>query len=649
MTVLGRLLAGSVAAAAGLVGGLAGSLATATPALALDPVNPVRVDLAGHPANSGFLVFVENDINIRSDESEGTMAAGGDFNIHSGYQVAAGSPPIFPTYTAPGDTVQTFLHVGGGIGWENDNAGVNIENGGYTKVADTTTYTAFDRDNNGASVNYRLVPAGKPYNTNPHIDGRVRQTPASIATPVPTSLIDIPSAFALYRDLAQQMSQCAATVALVDDRGEPIAQPFPANTRGRLTLTPGETNVLSLSAGDLRDLSEITFTNRPTASTPLIVNVSGTAYVGNTPNLAGISGSQAPYILWNFPDATNVRVTGGDSIEGTLYAPRATLTWVPTQNIEGNVIARNFNHGLLSRLGNLREVHDFPFSTTVSCAGTTPPAVPPRLTLVKKVVNEHGGTAEPGDWILAADGPGNLEGASGTTDVTGRDVPAGDYVLSERGPDGYRPGRWQCTGGTLDGDRLTLAAGDDVTCTIVNRDRPAQLTLVKHVVNDHGGTAAPEDWTLVADGPTALEGHSGGDRVTAVDVDAGRYELAERDGPDGYTSKGWSCTGADLRSGDVVVLGPGDHATCTVTNDDNPEGGSGGGSGGGSDEGSGSGGASGGTSGSGGTAGGESVGGGALPDAGSPVEPWFLGLAGALIVAGSGLILLSRTGGGRRR
>ena len=181
---------------------LAAVVVTSGPAQALAPVNPVRVAVGGHPANSGFLVFVEGDVSLRSDESEGTMAAGGDLIIRSNYNIAAGSPPVDSTFTAPGDSGPTFLYVGGGIDWPVTGASVNVENSGFTKVADTSTYSAFNRDNNNALVNYRLVPKGSPYNSSPFIDGRTNaQTPASIGTPVPSNLIDIPAAFATYRNL----------------------------------------------------------------------------------------------------------------------------------------------------------------------------------------------------------------------------------------------------------------------------------------------------------------------------------------------------------------------------------------------------------------------------------------------------------------
>ena len=87
-----------------------------TPAHALDPVNPVTVEIGGHPANSGFLVFVEGDVRLNNDESEGTIAAGGNLHLFKNYQIAAGSVPT-PTFTADPDTGPTYLYVGGGIVW----------------------------------------------------------------------------------------------------------------------------------------------------------------------------------------------------------------------------------------------------------------------------------------------------------------------------------------------------------------------------------------------------------------------------------------------------------------------------------------------------------------------------------------------------
>ena len=139
----------------------------------------------------------------------------------------------------------------------------------------------------------------------------------------------------------------------------------------------------------------------------------GDPFNGQIPNQAGIGGSQAPYILWNFPQAQTIKVTGGASLEGTIYAPHAVLTWAPTQNIEGNVIASTFNHGDPNPgRAAPREIHDFPFNAKLSCGVRRRPPTA-TLTLVKKVINDDNGSAEPSDWTLSAEGQTPMSGPGG--------------------------------------------------------------------------------------------------------------------------------------------------------------------------------------------------------------------------------------------
>ena len=118
------------------------------------------------------------------------------------------------------------------------------------------------------------------------------------------------------------------------------------------------------------------------------------------------------------------------------------------------------------------------------------------LTLAKEVVNDNGGTATAANWTLTADG-------SGTNDLSGQgpsvsaELEADTFTLSESGGlTGYTASSWSCNGGTLSGDQLTLEAGDDVTCTIINDDDAPSLTLIKQVINDNGGSATAAQWTL---------------------------------------------------------------------------------------------------------------------------------------------------------
>ena len=87
-----------------------------------------------------------------------------------------------------------------------------------------------------------------------------------------------------------------------------------------------------------------------------------------------------------------------------------------------------------------------------------------------------------------------------------------------------------------------------MTCIAVNDAEPATLTLVKHVVNDHGGTARPDNWTLTATpGSSAepaapeLSGVTGSAAVTGATVPPGvPYRLSEA-GPAGYRLTSLSC------------------------------------------------------------------------------------------------------------
>jgi choice-of-anchor A domain-containing protein len=553
----------------------AGVFVAAAPAAnALSPVNPVRVDLNGHPANSGFLVFVEGNVALNADESEGTLAAGGNLSFNSTYNIAAHTP-MNSTFTAPGDSGPTYLYVGGGMAWTGSQV-LRVLNGGFTKIADSSTYTARNRDQNNAQVNYRVVKPGAAYDSTPRIEGTTNaQSPESVSTPVPSSLIDMAGAFTLYRQLTTQIGECPSNVVLTDPNGgsSPISQPYSSGARGRLTLTQGATNVLQMSTTDLANLSEITFVNQPSASTPLVVNVTGSSFNGNIPNLAGIGGSQAPYIIWNFPQATSIVVNGGASIEGTIYAPNAALNWRPTQNVEGNIIAKSFTHGpVVTRRGTPREIHDFPFATTISCASSQPKGT---LTLGKNVVNTGGGSGVPSDWTLTADGPQTVTGPGNSPAVTGVSVDPGTYTLSESGGlPNYTAGHWVCAGGVRVGDTVVVLKNATVVCKVTNTYQPppppkGTLTLVKHVVNTGGGTAAPGDWTLTAAGPDTVTGPGNSASVTTVTVDTGDYDLSESGGPADYTAGSWSCTGGTLTGTTVTVATDAD-VTCEITNTYSP-------------------------------------------------------------------------------
>ena len=123
-------------------------------------MNPVRLTDSAQPAdaaNAGFLVFVEGDVSLGGDESEGTVATGGDLTFTTNYNVAAKPPSTFTTPTAPGDARPIGLYVAGGITWPTNDSILRVLNQQFTKVVDTISYTAHVTDANGALSNYRLT------------------------------------------------------------------------------------------------------------------------------------------------------------------------------------------------------------------------------------------------------------------------------------------------------------------------------------------------------------------------------------------------------------------------------------------------------------------------------------------------------------
>ncbi|MEH6422629.1 hypothetical protein, partial [Pseudomonas sp. CGJS7] len=139
--------------------------------------------------------------------------------------------------------------------------------------------------------------------------------------------------------------------------------------------------------------------------------------------------------------------------------------------------------------------------------------------------------------------PSTITGTSGSATVTNASVSAGAYTLSETNQPGYTAGTYSCVlngGAATVANSITLAGGDNATCTIDNNDQAATLTLVKTVTNDNGGTATVSDFPLTATGPSTITGTSGSATVTNASVSAGAYTLSETNQP-GYTAGTYSC------------------------------------------------------------------------------------------------------------
>jgi len=110
---------------------------------------------------------------------------------------------------------------------------------------------------------------------------------------------------------------------------------------------------------------------------------------------------------------------------------------------------------------------DFPFST---------------LTLVKKVINDGGGSLLESDFTLKFDNGAGTSGSgvTGDTAITNVVVAPGIYDLTESQLTGYRLTGIKCDGADPDGmDKLKITDGEKITCVFVNDDQSVDLQIAK--------------------------------------------------------------------------------------------------------------------------------------------------------------------------
>jgi hypothetical protein len=177
----------------------------------------------------------------------------------------------------------------------------------------------------------------------------------------------------------------------------------------------------------------------------------------------------------------------------------------------------------------------------------------PTLTLEKTVINNYGGTAEADDFT------GKINDVAQAWGVAKTLIP-GNYTATEIGLFGYSASAW----GTdcADEGAVTLAYGENKTCSITNSDIAPKLTVIKHVINDDGGNNVAGDFTMNVTGTqVSNSSFAGSEAGVTVTLDAGAYSVDESIFA-GYTKTlGENCLGS---------IGIGQEKTCTITNDDQP-------------------------------------------------------------------------------
>ncbi|KKW06172.1 MAG: hypothetical protein UY40_C0002G0022 [candidate division CPR1 bacterium GW2011_GWC1_49_13] len=244
-------------------------------------------------------------------------------------------------------------------------------------------------------------------------------------------------------------------------------------------------------------------------------------------------GHIASRLDWGF-DGSIPRSAGG--ISGSSYHMRLT-GWS--------------GHSSLGTLGNT----DKSLSTDA--------VVPPGNVIIEKQTSPDGSQQ-------TFDFTGAISGSISDGQQLIASIAPGQHAVTESLTSQWNLTNLVCDDGNSTGDINTRTATinvesfETVTCTFTNTIEDAHLIVIKHVVNDNGGTASAGDFTMTINGVTADGGNSfAGSESPGTNkvVSLGSYSVSES-GPSGYSaSYSADCTGTSVA---------GQTKTCTVTNDDQP-------------------------------------------------------------------------------
>lgn len=309
----------------------------------------------------GFDVFTKSSLTFKNGHTDGPVATGGGLNLEGATTIAMNNSGEYPfTYN---NSNNYGIVINGRITYTNGN--VSYVNRGYIRLGDVTGSTIFDKDNNNANTNLQVVSSSKGFNSNPRLQLQRQQTKASATT---AHGIDFNAAFNQFvynTDLINSYTSntpCGSSFNFIT---------IPATQNPRVTLVNNKVNYINLTQAQLANLNNvgsIIFDVAPAANRILIINVTldnGT-FTWSPPNVAGVGDNAAPYVLYNFHNATSLTIgSGNNSVYGTVYAPRADVYKTGGNNNNGQIVANSFTMAY-------GEVHSYPFKGSFpDCGGTT--------------------------------------------------------------------------------------------------------------------------------------------------------------------------------------------------------------------------------------------------------------------------------------
>lgn len=318
-----------------------------------------------------FNIITEGNLSITAGDIEGAIAVGGNLNVLGNSQHTSANATGGISFATIGG-VKYALVVGGGL--TGVNGGNIFKVDGKAGATDDHFIRFGVLSPNTADASSGGIDIGNSVTNNLNRYVRVNSTnqlASSVANS--TALVSFATAFSTLRTQSTSISGCTGNVT-----------PTVSGGQATLNLGANANNVWNVTGATLNSYNQINLTgNLPSATRPLIFNVNA-AGVFNWNNLKFIMGSEtdnfmeinrAPYIIWNFYNATTISIQNANLILGSILAPNADLTNNALGNITGQVVVKTLTKPQAG------ELHIAKFNANVTCGTSTTCTCPGNLVL----------------------------------------------------------------------------------------------------------------------------------------------------------------------------------------------------------------------------------------------------------------------------
>jgi choice-of-anchor A domain-containing protein len=312
-----------------------------------DPYPVIGTYTALQGNDNTYAVFIGGDFTIQgsSAEAEGSVFVYGDLNMNKTSGIYNMGWVGVGSFVVPDDQLD-YVTVGGNVNVPN--AGTRIEVGGIPSNS---------------------TPARGNFRHRGTISGNVTVTAPGQIIADPN--LDLAPFDAVFNDL-QTKSMCFANKSTSSN------VTVDAQTWGvTITSTNGASGIYIINLDKSIDngsggATGITFSNFPDDATIIInMNKAGSAddITIRTYGMTGVSSRLGERILWNFPDAQNVSITGSSQFWGSVLIPnRNSTTLIAEPGMNGRFIAG----GDVIHNGTGNEFHNYPFRGNLPTDCNTP-------------------------------------------------------------------------------------------------------------------------------------------------------------------------------------------------------------------------------------------------------------------------------------